>query len=191
MARQSTATAGGIGRSDCARLRLIRSAFRRAALAARSRWTTGLVIAIFAAPAAGQSNNVRITKLSDVGFGMISNLGADSVSSQSVCIYANTGSNGYTITASGSGSGGDFALASGPNLLNYEVQWNTLPGQATGTQLTPNLPLTGQVSSAGQQTCNSGPPTSASLIVVLRSSALSGATAGSYGGTLTLVVGPE
>jgi hypothetical protein len=58
-------------------------------------------------------------------------------------------------------------------------------------QLSPNVPLTGQTSTATQQTCNSGPATSASLIVVLRSTALSSATAGTYNGAVTLLVGPE
>jgi hypothetical protein len=53
------------------------------------------------------------------------------------------------------------------------------------------VPLTGQVSSATQQTCTNGPATSASLVVILRSAALAGATAGTYTGTVTLVVGPE
>jgi hypothetical protein len=47
------------------------------------------------------------------------------------------------------------------------------------------------VSTATQQTCNSGPATSASLVVILRTAALSSAAAGSYSGSLTLVIGPE
>ena len=55
----------------------------------------------------------------------------------------------------------------------------------------PCVPLTGQISSATQQTCNNGPANSASLVVIVRSAALSSAAAGSYSGTLTLVIGPE
>jgi hypothetical protein len=47
------------------------------------------------------------------------------------------------------------------------------------------------VSTASHQTCSTGPASSASLIILLRSAALSSARAGSYNGTLTLVVGPE
>jgi hypothetical protein len=47
------------------------------------------------------------------------------------------------------------------------------------------------VSQAKQQTCNSGPATSASLIVIIRSAALTSADAGFYSGDLTLVIGPE
>jgi hypothetical protein len=150
-----------------------------------------LAAALAASPLHAQSNNVRITKLSDVAFGAIANVGADATSSQSLCVYANTAIQGYRITASGSAPGGAFSLTSGSFLLNYEVQWNQSPNQSSGTQLSPNVTLTGLISSATQQTCNSGPATSASLILVLRSSELSGARAGSYSGTLTLLVGPE
>jgi hypothetical protein len=150
-----------------------------------------LAAALAASPLHAQSNNVRISKLSDVAFGAIANVGADATSSQSPCVYANTANQGYRITASGSAPGGAFSLTSGSFLLNYEVQWNQAPSQSSGIQLSPNVTLTGLISSATQQTCNSGPATTASLILVLRSSELSSARAGSYSGTLTLLVGPE
>lgn len=142
-------------------------------------------------PASAQSNNVRITQLSDVAFGSIGNLGVDAFQTQSVCVYAQTATRGYQVTATGSAAGSAFALSSGASQLAYEVQWSPSPGQSSGIQLSPSITLTGLTSSATQQTCNSGPPTSASLIVVLRSTALSSAGAGSYSGTLTLLIGPE
>ena len=152
----------------------------------------GLLAAILgSAPAYAQSNNVRITKLSDVVFGSIANLGVDAISSQSICVYAHSTSNGYQVTASGSGAGGAFVLTSGASALAYDVLWNQSAGQSSGSQLGPNITLTGQTSAATQQTCNTGPATTASLILVLRASALSSARAGSYSGTLTLLVGPE
>lgn len=189
MAKPSIATGRRLARCDSGPPRA--RAFRMIGIAARLAHGASIAAALMAAPAAGQSNNVRITKLTDVAFGTLANLAADSVSSQSICVYANTQNNGYRITANGSGSGGAFALASGPNVLGYEVQWSPSPGQSSGMQLSPNVTLTGLITSATQQTCNSGPAASASLIVVLRSSALSSAMAGSYSGTLTLLVGPE
>ena len=150
-----------------------------------------LVSALVASPLFAQSNNVRISNLSDVAFGAIVNVGADATSTQSLCLYANSANRGYRITASGSASGGAFSLSSGSSLLNYEVQWNQAASQTSGTQLSPNVALTGLISSATQQTCNSGPASSASLILVLRGSELSNARAGAYSGTLTLLVGPE
>lgn len=152
----------------------------------------GLLAAMLgSAPAYAQSNNVRITKLSDVVFGSVADLSVDAISSQSICVYAHSTNNGYQVTASGSGTGSSFVLTSGASSLAYDVLWNQSAGQNSGTQLSPNVTLSGQTSSAMQQTCNTGPATTASLILVLRSSALSSARAGSYSGTLTLLVGPE
>lgn len=147
--------------------------------------------AVAAEPALAASNKVRIGNLGDVSFGMIANLDVDAVVSQSVCLYADTATNGYTLTASGTGPAGAFALSSGTASLPYDVQWSSSAAQSAGVQLTANVPLTGQVSAASQQTCSNGPATSASLVVVLRSAALSSAAAGTYNGTLTLLVGPE
>jgi hypothetical protein len=137
------------------------------------------------------SNKVRVTNLNDVAFGSLANLSFDAVRSQSVCLYSDTNTSGYTIAATGTGPAGTFELASGSAALPYEVRWSSTSGQTTGVQLTPNVPLTGQTSAAIHQTCNTGPATSASLVLVLRSSALSSASAGTYSGTLTLIVGPE
>jgi hypothetical protein len=146
---------------------------------------------LFPAQANGASNKVRITNLADVAFGSLANLSIDAVRSQSVCLFADTNTNGYTITASGTGPSGSFQLTSGLTALAYEVQWNSSTGQSSGVQLTPNVPLAGQISGATHQTCGNGPATSASLVLVLRSTALSSARAGTYSGTLTIIVGPE
>ena len=159
--------------------------FAAAATLALALWLSG------SSPATAASNKVRITSLSDVAFGTIPSLAVDAVRSQSVCLFADTTTNGYTITATGTGPAGTFELTSGLAAMPYEVEWSSSAGQSSGIQLTPNLPLTGQVSPATHQTCNNGPATSASLILMLRSSALSSAQAGTYNGTLTLIVGPE
>lgn len=143
------------------------------------------------APLEAASNKVRISNLGDIAFGTLADLSGDAVQSESLCLYSDSATNGYNVLASGSGPSGAFTLTSGSDSLPYEVQWNSAAGRSSGTQLTANVATSGEVSSATQQSCNSGPATSASLIVVLRSSALSGAAAGSYNGSLTLVIGPE
>jgi hypothetical protein len=153
---------------------------------------TGLV-ALAAAPAQA-ANSVRISGLSDVAFGSISNFTVDAVSSQSVCLYAKSPpSNNYRVTASGSGTGGAFLLSSGTATLPFEVQWSDTPGKSAGTQLLANQPLTAQhsTSSGSADDCSKGPATTASLIIVLRSAAVSAASSGTYSGTLTLLVAPE
>lgn len=172
------------GLQPCVALHLLQAAVRSIAAA----WLLAAAVTGTGASAAGK---VRITNLSDVGFGTIANLGQDAIQSQSLCLYSNSPTSGYNITGTGTGPGGNFELSSGSGSLAYDVEWSSSAGQSSGAQLTPNVPLTGQVSTAAQQTCNSGPATSASLIIILRSAALSSATAGSYIGTLTLLVGAE
>jgi hypothetical protein len=140
-------------------------------------------------PAAAQK--VRITNIADVNFGLISNPQVDSRQSQNVCVFSNSIGGAYSVSAAGSGSGSSFALSNGANSLAYEVEWSGQSGQTTGTSLTPNVPLNGQTSSATQQSCNSGPATSASLTIILRASQLSQARQGSYSGSLTLLVAAE
>jgi hypothetical protein len=178
VARIFTATT----RTDARRGKLLKAAFRAGACACAS-------LACGATPAFAASN-VKITALSDVAFATIANLSADSVRAQSICVYSNSPTNGYRVTASGT-AGGPFTLTSGGNSLAYEVQWSASTGQTSGTQLVANVATGGFISTATQNSCNNGPATTASLIVILRAAALSSAMAGTYNGTLTLVVGPE
>ena len=140
--------------------------------------------------ATAAAQNVRLTNLSDVAFSTVA-LGVDSVRAQSVCAFSSSATRGYNIKASGSGANSDFTLSNGASLLSYEVQWAATSGQPNGTPLIKNVPLNGLTSTATQQQCNSGPASSASLIVIIRSDAASSATAGSYSGNLTLVIAPE
>lgn len=151
----------------------------------------GLFAAALAGPEAALAQKVRITNLSDVNFGLISNLQADARRAQNVCLFSNSTGGRYSVTATGSGTGSAFTLTNGANSLAYEVEWSDQSGQTSGTSLSPAVASVGRVSAATQQTCNSGPATSASLIVILRSSALTQAREGSYSGSLTLVVAAE
>jgi len=150
-----------------------------------------LLVAAIAWPQEGIAQKVRVTNLSDVNFGLISNLQTDARRSQNVCLFSNSTGGRYSITATGSGSGSSFALNDGSNSLPYEVEWSDQSGQTGGTSLAPAVTLTGRVSAASQQACNSGPATSASLIVVLRASSLTQAREGNYSGSLTLLVAAE
>lgn len=142
-------------------------------------------------PALAQEKFVKIGNLTDFNFGLVTNLSADRSLARDVCVYSAKATPGYNIRASGSGAGGAFTLAGGGGTLAYEVQWAAQPGRATGTALQPNVTLTGLLTSAQQANCNSGPPSSASLIVLLRAAALQAAPSGTFSGTLTLIVGSE
>lgn len=166
-----------------------------AAIAARRRLSLLLVAGLCSvAPSTSAiaADRARISALSDVSFGVITNFAADSVRNESLCLYSKSPpSDRYRITASGSGSGGAFELNSGSDTLPYEVEWSDAAGQATGTSLLPNQPLTAQQNTAGIDDCSKGPATTASLVIVLRSAAITSATSGNYTGTLSLLVAPE
>lgn len=142
-------------------------------------------------PSPALAQKVRITSLSDVDFGVIANLQADSRRSQNICLFSNSSANAYSVAASGSGPGGSFTLANGSSALAYTVEWSQQSGQTSGTALTANGILSGQTSAATHQFCNSGPATSASLTIVLRAAELSRAREGSYRGSLTLLIAAE
>ena len=151
----------------------------------------GLFLALASYPLPAAAEKARITNISDVSFGLISNLQSDSRQSQNLCVFSQGTGGAYSISASGSGAGSTFALTSGTDSLAYEVEWSSQSGQTTGTSLASGVPLTGQTSAATQQSCNSGPAISASLTIVLRASQLSQARQGNYSGSLTLLVAAE
>jgi hypothetical protein len=151
----------------------------------------GAWVAALPAPAAAQEKFVKIGNLSDFNFGLVTNLSADRVLASSICVYSAKATPGYNVRASGSGEGRAFTLAGPGSTLGYEVQWSAQPGQTTGTRLSPNVVLSGLVTTATQANCNSGPPSSASLIVLLRATSLQAALSGSYTGTLTVIIGSE
>jgi hypothetical protein len=72
------------------------------------------------------------------------------------------------------------------------VQWSGSSGQTSGSALTSGTASTGFVSTATNQTCASGPTSSASLIVNIATTDLGAMQAAtSYTGTLTLLVTPQ
>lgn len=156
----------------------------------RPRWALLLIGSLFTATPAS-ADKVRITKLSDVGFGQIDALQTDNRRSQSICVYSNGPTSTYSVSAVGSGAGSAFTLANGPHLLAYDLEWSSSPGQTGGSPLSPSLALTAQTSSANNQQCNSGPATTASLTVILRGASLSAAREGNYSGSLTLIISAE
>lgn len=135
---------------------------------------------------------VRISGLSDVNFTSVDPSVAAS-NAQNVCVWSNTSTRGYSITATGSGAANAFTLASGAlPVVPYTVAWAQTSGQTSGSSLAASTALTGQASTATNSDCSAGPAASASLIVSIGSPTLQSMTAGvTYNGTLTLVVAPE
>lgn len=133
---------------------------------------------------------VQISGLSDVAFGTVDPATAAS-DAQNVCVWSNTSTRGYTLTATGSGASSAFTLSDGTNALAYAVEWAATSGQTSGTALTAGTALGSLTSTATNPTCSAGPAASASLIVKMAAADLQAAVAGSYTGTLTLVVAPQ
>jgi hypothetical protein len=136
-------------------------------------------------------NRTRISGLSDVAF---TNQDPSTAASnaQNVCVWSNTATKGYTITATGSGTGSAFTLSNGTNTVPYSVEWAASSGQTSGTALTAGTASSSLTSTATNQSCASGPAASASLIVGIATANLGSMAAGSsYTGTLTLLVTPQ
>ena len=136
-------------------------------------------------------NRVQISGLADVSFAN-QDPATPAANAQNVCVWSNTSTRGYNVTATGSGAGSAFTLAGGASTVPYAVEWAGSSGQSSGTALTSGAALTGLTSTATSATCASGPSSSASLIVRISSANLQTMEAATaYTGTLTLVVAPE
>jgi hypothetical protein len=136
-------------------------------------------------------NRVQISGLSNVDF-TNQDPAVAAVSAQNVCVWSNTSTKGYNVTASGSGTASAFTLANGAATVPYSVEWSQTSGQSAGTSLGVGTALTGQKSTATNALCASGPSSTASLIVRMSTASLQSMPALTvYTGTLTLVVAPE
>lgn len=140
---------------------------------------------------ATSAQSVRISGLSDVQFGTLTNLVNDQSASQTICVYSSAFNGGYKVTATGSGPGGAFALQSGTAQLPFELQWAGNANQTSGQPLTPGIPLASQSGNTWLSNCLFGLFMSASLITVLRASQTSTARAGAYSGTVSLMIAPN
>ncbi len=136
-------------------------------------------------------SRVRISGLSDVALTNV-DPSVDASNAQNVCVWSNTGTKGYNITATGSGTGSAFTLANASLTVPYTVEWSASSGQTGGTALISGSALTGLLSTATNANCASGPSASASLIVKIAAADLQTLPAATnFAGTLTMVVAPE
>jgi hypothetical protein len=147
--------------------------------------STGTVTITASVPA-----RARISGLTDVAF-LLQDPNTPASNSQNVCVWSNTSTKGYTVTATGSGTSGAFTLANASLTVPYSVQWSATTGQTTGSALTTGTASATLVSTATQQLCATGPTNSASLIAGISTADLGAMQATTtYTGTLTLVVAP-
>lgn len=135
-------------------------------------------------------DKVRVTQFQDIAFGLVAVGSGDIVSSQNLCAYTSSASNAYSVRATGSGSGSALSLQSPAGSLPFEVQWADNPNQTSGRLLRAGISEGGFISQAKNHFCNSGPASTASLIVILRDYDLGAATTGDYAGQLTIMIAP-
>ncbi len=137
------------------------------------------------------AGRVQITGLGDVSFVAVSP-DAAATSAQNVCVWSNTATRGYSVTASGSGAGNAFELSGPANTTPYAVAWSDAAGQTAGTPLGAGAALSGLRSSATSPDCGNGGAASSSLIVTVEPAALQAAQPDTtYTGALNLLVAPQ
>ena len=133
----------------------------------------------------------RISGLTDVTFAN-QDPGTAASGAQNVCVWSNTATKAYTVTATGSGAGTAFTLTNGTTTVPYSVAWAGSSGQTSGTALTNGTASSSFTSGATHQLCSSGPAASASLVVGISTTDLGTMSAGAdYTGTLTLLITPQ
>lgn len=134
---------------------------------------------------------VQVSNLTDIGLGTFNGGGTDLSGTDAFCVYRNGGGT-FDITMSGSGGSSAFTLTDGSNTVPYSVDFTNIPA-ATTTAMTTNVLLGGQQNAnTSSTTCSgAGDSDNVSVTVTVTSGDLASAPAGTYGGTLTMVVSPE
>ncbi len=134
-------------------------------------------------------NRALITSLSDVSF-TNADPSVAATNSQGPCVWSNTSTRNYKVTATGSGAAGAFTIASGAATIPYSVDWDDAAGSTSLTSLTAGSASATQTSNATNISC--GGSGNSTLKVSIAASDLQNMVAtNSYTGTLTLVVQPQ
>ena len=131
---------------------------------------------------------VRISGLQDAAFGAFGS--SDTRINDDVCIYSNTSGGNYDVTATGSGAGNAFTIASGPNTVPYRLFWNDVTGTVGQTELSAGTTLVGQTGADRTDTSCSG-GNNANIDILIERASVEGNPNGTYTGVITLVIEPN
>jgi hypothetical protein len=134
-------------------------------------------------------NRALITSLTDVTFANADPSVAAS-NSQAPCVWSNTSTRNYKVTATGTGTAGAFTLASGASVIPYSVGWANAAGSSSPTALVAGTASASLASNATNITC-SGSGNSTLQVTIGASDLQNMVATDSYTGTLTLVVQPQ
>jgi hypothetical protein len=150
-------------------------------------WIAGAWALIIAPEVAAQ---VQISGLSDLQLGVWSGSG-DLEGVDDHCVRGPRGGR-YAIQAAGIGSGGAFVLLNGAGSLPFRLDYSDDGG--AWSQMSPGVPLTGQRGAPNENQfnrCLAGQTSPQRLRVRVLAQDIGAAAAGSYDGSLTLLVTPE
>jgi len=133
------------------------------------------------------NDEVRISNLVDIN-GVFDGTN-DIVGSSPACVYRN-GTGLYQITASGSGAAGAFTITDGvfPTPIPYTVTYDDGSGASA---MATGVTLAGQTGADPASDTCAGTGDNGTVGVTIAATDIVAAPAGSYTGTLTLVVAPE
>lgn len=132
----------------------------------------------------------RITGIQDVTFSTFSGDG-DLTANRSVCVWTNSASGSYRVTAHGDGTDSVFTVAKqgdATKTIPYSVSWITVDGTVALTKQQSSATRTG--ANTVSSTCASGPSAPASFVVTVDDEAILQRPAGTYIGILTLSISP-
>ena len=147
-----------------------------------------LLATAFLCPAPVSAQQILINELRDINFGRAVPSGGTLRADLQFCVVLDQNAT-YQVLAYGEEVGGDFTLNSGPFRLPYVARFTDRRRARGFRRLFPGQPLTGlRVRGNNNGVCNRP---NAGVRIVLRSSDLQQASAGSYRGTLSLMVSPE
>lgn len=130
-------------------------------------------------------DEVRISALQDIDLGTFA--GVDASGSSTACIYRNTAPT-YQITGTGSGAANAFTLTNGIDTVDYSVSYTT---SGAAQSLTSGVALTGQTGADQTSTTCGGTGNNGTVGVTVAAADAAALPAGTYNGTLTLVVAPN
>lgn len=141
-----------------------------------------LILALFLSPVQVRAQQVRISGFTNISLGPWNGSG-DLTAENNLCIY-NSATADYRVRARGSGAGNAFHLSGVGGDVDYGVRFK----QSTGSYVTLTADVFQDFTDANTSSDNCGGLTNASLEVSVSSDDLSAAAAGSYSGTLTVLL---
>jgi hypothetical protein len=134
-------------------------------------------------------NRASITSLADISFAAIDPATA-ATRTQGPCVWSNTATRKYTITANGSGTAGAFTLTDGAVVVPYSVGWAATAGASSFTTLASGAASAALVATSANVACSAGVDSTMQVAITAANLQTMVAT-NSYNGTLTLVVTPQ